>query len=96
MPDHNLAVLPLAYVGPGMGIEFIPYLLGLLAWAGLAVGAIFLRPFFALIRLFKVRKKEAAGSAEDASAEVAPDGLEATTLEGRTRPKHEVELNQDA
>ena len=39
----------LAY-GPAPGVELIPYFLGLLAWAGLAVSAILLAPLTALLR----------------------------------------------
>jgi hypothetical protein len=51
-PDH-FALLPafgaLLY-GPAPGVELIPYFLGLLAWAGVAVGAVLLSPILALLR----------------------------------------------
>jgi hypothetical protein len=43
-------VLGLFAYGPAPGVELIPYFLGLLAWVGLAVGAILLSPFTALLR----------------------------------------------
>jgi hypothetical protein len=42
-----------AYVGPGPGLEFLPYLTSLLVWAGAAVGGILLWPlsaFFSRLR----------------------------------------------
>ena len=42
--------IPLAYAGPGAGLELIPYFLGFLAWAGVALGAVLLWPVTALIR----------------------------------------------
>ena len=47
----------LAY-GPAPGLELIPYFLGLLAWAGLAIGAVLLSPISALLRRLR-RSKEA-------------------------------------
>jgi hypothetical protein len=44
-----LAAGVLAY-GPGPGVELIPYFLGLVAWAGLAVAAVLLSPITALLR----------------------------------------------
>src|SRR5438128_9804406 len=43
MPDPNCVPfleVPLAYAGPGAGLELVPYFLALLAWAGLALGAV--------------------------------------------------------
>ena len=39
--------------GPAPGVELIPYFLGLLAWMGLALGAVLLSPLTALLRLFR-------------------------------------------
>jgi hypothetical protein len=36
--------------GPAPGLELLPYFLGLLAWAGLALSAFLLAPIAALIR----------------------------------------------
>jgi len=46
-----LLALPdvLAY-GPAPGLELIPYFLGLLAWAGLALAAVLLSPISGLLR----------------------------------------------
>lgn len=43
--------------GPVPGIEFIPYFLGLAAWAGLAFLAVLLSPFSALLRRLRGNKK---------------------------------------
>jgi len=43
----------LAYAGPAAGLEFIPYFLGLLAWAGVALGAALSWPLAALRRRFR-------------------------------------------
>jgi hypothetical protein len=43
----------LAYVGPGAGLELLPYFLALLAWAGTALAAVFFWPLSALIRRLK-------------------------------------------
>jgi hypothetical protein len=48
-------------------VELIPYFLALLAWIGLALGALLLSPFKAAIRLF--RKSRAAPST---GSEVVP------------------------
>jgi hypothetical protein len=53
-------VLP-AY-GPAPGVELIPYFLGLLAWAGLALSAIFLSPITALLR--RLRRGRAPSEAQ--------------------------------
>jgi hypothetical protein len=70
-PDPVLlvAALPgaagvLAY-GPGPGLEFIPYFLGLLTWAGLALAAVLLAPVSALLR--RLRKGRGARRAEPGS-----------------------------
>lgn len=85
-PDFTLAV-PLAYVGPGIGLEFIPYLIGLLAWAGLAVGAIILRPVFALLRLFSPRSDGAPATTVLPSD--TPGSLAASISDCLTPPKNE-------
>jgi hypothetical protein len=51
----------LAYVGPGAGLELVPYFLGLLAWAGLAIGAVVLWPLSALRRRLRRNKGEGKG-----------------------------------
>ena len=45
----GLDLLLWAY-GPVPGVEFLPYFLGLVAWAGLALLAVLLSPFSALLR----------------------------------------------
>ena len=55
-----LAAAPvLAYGGPGAGVEFIPYFLGLLTWLGVCFSAIFLWPIYALLRKIRGRKNQA-------------------------------------
>jgi hypothetical protein len=44
-----VSLLP-AYIGPGAGLELIPYSMGVLAWAGVAFGAVVLWPISALRR----------------------------------------------
>ena len=65
-PFLSFAVTPgvLAY-GPAPGAELIPYFLGLLAWAGLAAGAVLLSPVSALLRC--LRKARGAPQAEPRS-----------------------------
>lgn len=52
----GLDLLLWAY-GPVPGVEFLPYFLGLVAWAGLALLAVLLSPFSALLRRFRRTKK---------------------------------------
>jgi hypothetical protein len=40
----------LGYVGPGPGLEMIPYFFSLVAWAGMAVGATLAWPVCSLVR----------------------------------------------
>jgi hypothetical protein len=47
----------LAY-GPAPGVELIPYFLGMVAWAGLALSAIFLAPLLALFRRLRRTKDD--------------------------------------
>ena len=54
MPDPRIASL-LAYVGPGPGLEFIPYFFFLLTWIGLAFGAILAWPVTVLWRRLRRR-----------------------------------------
>jgi hypothetical protein len=56
----------LAY-GSVPGMELIPYFLALLAWVGMAIGAIFLSPITALVRrIRRVRRKSALESKSEA------------------------------
>jgi hypothetical protein len=67
----------LAYVGLGPGQEFIPYFLGLLAWAGAAFLAILQWPIVALFRRLSKRGNKPAPPNETAGAnpqESPPDG----------------------
>jgi len=68
-----LANAVLGYVGPGAGLEFIPFFLGLLAWLGTAVGAALLWPLYVVMRRFR-RGKDAV---ETTPAKSATDSLHA-------------------
>ena len=59
---------PLAY-GPAPGLEFLPYFLGLLAWAGLALAAVLLSPISALLR--RLRKTKSIPQAESMDPPIA-------------------------
>jgi hypothetical protein len=70
--DAVVVVAPpalLAY-GPAPGVELIPYFLGLLAWAGVAVGAVLLSPITALLRRLR-RSRGAPPPAPPAAAPLA-------------------------
>jgi hypothetical protein len=54
----SLPGIPFAYVGPGSGIEFLPYFLSLLGLAGAACLAILQWPFLALLRRIKGTKQQ--------------------------------------
>ena len=66
----------LAYAGPGPGLEFIPYFLSMLAWAGAASGAVLLGPITALLRRMRKARGDSAiatqASNDDGSAGLAP------------------------
>jgi len=51
----------LAYVGPGPGLELVPYFFSLFLWVGLAMGAVLLWPFQALIRRLRYGPARARG-----------------------------------
>ncbi len=61
-PVSSLA-LPLAY-GPAPGLELIPYFLGLLAWAGMALAAVLLAPLTALLRRLRRSRRAPAAQGE--------------------------------
>lgn len=50
MPAPDALPAELFAYGPVPGVELIPYFLALLAWIGLALGALILSPFTAVIR----------------------------------------------
>jgi hypothetical protein len=54
MPDPRVVGL-LAYVGPGPGLEFVPYFFSLLTWIGLALAAVLLWPITVLWRRLRRR-----------------------------------------
>jgi hypothetical protein len=77
VPGRNCFML--AYAGPGPGLELIPYFLGLLAWAGMAVGAVILWPVSALLR--RLRKARAQDS-HQVNAPPMTESLSETPCEG--------------
>jgi hypothetical protein len=62
----------LAY-GPAPEMELIPYFLGLLTWAGLALAAFILWPVSALFRRLR-RKKDQGQSTKEAKEAGEPTG----------------------
>lgn len=72
-PESFFALPPLsgdlwAY-GPAPGVELIPYFLGLATWAGLALLAVLLAPFSALLR--RLRRTKNAPPPQPSSEETA-------------------------
>jgi hypothetical protein len=65
-------IAPLAYAGPAAGLEFIPYFLGLLAWAAVAIGATLGWPLAALRRRLREGRRRAAEPAAPPSEGAAP------------------------
>jgi hypothetical protein len=57
----------LAYIGPGPGLELIPYFYSLLTWVGLALGAALLWPVQAWLRLPRRARRRTRGVAEEPS-----------------------------
>lgn len=60
----------LAYGGPGSGVEFIGYFMSLLAFLGVCFAAVFLWPFYALMRW--IRGPKQSGLPEASPPEIAP------------------------
>ena len=52
----------LAYIGPGPGLEFIPFFMSLVTWAAVALGGVLLWPVTALLSRF--RRPRSQDSAE--------------------------------
>ena len=65
MPDPSLNGL-IAYVGPGPGLEFIPYLFSLLTWVGLALGAVLLWPISVFVRRLRHGKEPSPDTRDEA------------------------------
>jgi hypothetical protein len=56
------------------GMELIPYFLALLAWVGMALAAIFLAPFTALLRRLRSSRNPPAPKQEtEATASIIPE-----------------------
>jgi hypothetical protein len=47
----------LAYIGPGPGLEMMPYFFSLLIWMGFALGAVLLWPIQALLRRLRTLRR---------------------------------------
>jgi hypothetical protein len=45
------------YIGPGAGLEFVTYAMGLLAMAGVALSAVLLWPVYTLLRWIRGRRQ---------------------------------------
>jgi hypothetical protein len=56
-----------AYVGPGAGLDFLPYVWGLAAWVLTAFSAVLLWPVYAFLRRLRggAKKPAAAPPADD-------------------------------
>jgi hypothetical protein len=81
VPGLNGMRILVAY-GPMPGMELIPYFLGLLAWAGLALGAMLWSPVAALFR--RLRRTQSAPPAPPTSELVtasAPESPAAGTCD---------------
>jgi hypothetical protein len=63
----------MAYVGPGAGLELIPYFLGLLLMVGSALVAFLLYPIHALIRYVRGKKAPQAVTEQTTSNQPAAD-----------------------
>jgi len=60
--------------GPAPGMELIPYFLALLAWAGMALAAIFLRPLTAFYRYLRgIKPAPPTENQTEATAAAAPE-----------------------
>jgi hypothetical protein len=84
-PPGWLTVLGLFAYGPAPGVELIPYFLGLLAWVGLALGAILLSPFTALLR--RLRRIWAGRSAPALPSENPPKSAPEPPSPGQSAPE---------
>ena len=74
----------LAY-GPAPGAELIPYFLGLLAWVGLALGAVLLSPITALLRFLRRRAKGAPQAEPNSEPKSEPITASAPESQGEAR-----------
>jgi hypothetical protein len=77
VPDASFPAVALLY-GPAPGVELIPYFLGLLAWAGLAIGAVLLAPIAALLRRLRgVRRTPPAAPQNEPLTTSVPESPDA-------------------
>lgn len=69
----------LAYLGPGTGLEFVPYFLAILATVGVAFLSILLYPIYAVIRFFRGVKEAPKPAAPEVALDsaVAPEVADA-------------------
>lgn len=63
----------LGYIGPGPGVEFIPYFFALLVWLGTAFAAVLLWPLAALTRRFRRNKAKPLDEADPVSPADEPE-----------------------
>jgi hypothetical protein len=69
----------LAYLGPGTGLEFVPYFMAVLATVGVAFLSILLYPIYTVIRFFRGAKEPAKLQTPEGAPTpaVAPDVVNA-------------------
>jgi hypothetical protein len=70
-PDVFAVTAGVFAYGPVPGVELIPYFLALLTWIGLALGALFLSPITAVVRLLR-RARGAPPEPKGEAGEPAP------------------------
>jgi hypothetical protein len=74
VPDALAIPAGLFAYGPVPGVELIPYFLALVSWVVLAIGALLLSPFTAIIR--RLRRTRATPPAEAPAETAAPPPTE--------------------
>jgi len=72
VPEPQVSLSLVAYMGLGSGAEFLPYFVALLGVAGAALLAVVQRPVILLLRWLRRKPEPAPGS--DAPSSSAPKG----------------------
>jgi hypothetical protein len=67
-----------AYAGPGAGLEFVGYFMGLLIWIGTAFFAMLMWPIYALIRMMRGKTAPSPSAAEAAALDVTASVVRTT------------------